>query len=325
MNTTTTDEFRPVLRIGGSPMSLPALLRASADVLEHGARDTEEELLRAVERIAALTVEAVHRQVTPEWAEYRLARPDDHVVPQLYAALADCARTLLAGPADDFFFMHKSPGLRVRFRMPAQGPARDKAITLLEERFTQWQGESLISHWHPAVYEPESHIFGGPTSMRSVHRLFTADSLAWADYWARSTSGRPAWAQSLVMLEALLSSLGIVGWEDRDVWDRLRRQGQRQLPGSPPEGWTGLCRKIHQVWTEPGRLAAAAEPWAAPYADAFRRAAARECPPWIERYFTAEGATVGAREAAAFFVVYHWNRARLPFEWQCAIAEALVQ
>ncbi|WP_331727787.1 thiopeptide-type bacteriocin biosynthesis protein [Streptomyces sp. NBC_00158] len=315
------------LRIGPHAEPLPGFLRRAADELEgHGTHDPL--LVEAIEALLAGGLDAVHeRPGRPQWAEYRLRLPAATGEPDLYAALGDLARQLLSTEhAEDFFFMHKEPGMRVRFRLPASGGKPEETVGVLDAAMAEWQHRGLTEAWSRAVYEPEQHLFGGPVSMASVHRLFTADSLAWAEHWAhRPEDRRPAWAISLVMIEALLDGLRIVGWEDRDVWDRLRRQAGRSLAGDEPEGWGETIAKIHRVWSEPGRLASTTRPWNLPYPEAFARAARTECPRWLAEYFASPEAYVGPREAAAFFIVYHWNRAALPFSWQCAIVEALLR
>ncbi|MGW6847782.1 thiopeptide-type bacteriocin biosynthesis protein [Streptomyces virginiae] len=306
--------------------SLPEFLRKAADELD-GLGSRDEKFARAVEALLAGGLDAVHAAPPPEWVEYRLSLTGAMGGPELYAALGNCARRLLSGQAEDFFFMHKDPGLRVRFRLPGDRIGqREETVDGLSAVITGWQQQGLVEAWSRAVYEPEQHLFGGPVSMASVHRLFTADSLAWAEHWAhRPEDRRPAWAVSLVMIEALLDALGIVGWEDRDVWDRLRRQAGRSIDGARAAGWDETVTKIHRVWSEPGRLAATTRPWNLPYPEAFAVAARQECPRWLSGYFASPGAYVGPREAAAFFIVYHWNRAALPFSWQCAIVEALLR
>jgi thiopeptide-type bacteriocin biosynthesis protein len=171
------------------------------------------------------------------------ARPDSWlhygVVPvigqhgALYGALRSAAVELLGGGhAHEFFFLHKPPGLRVRFQ-----PAGDSLAQLegdLERRLHDWRRDGLVDSWRGGAYEPEEYLFGGPVSMRSVHRVFTADSLAWLDFHSAGHEGGnrrpgPAWAVSLLMVRALLDALAIIGWEDLDVWDRLRWQAGRRL------------------------------------------------------------------------------------------------
>ncbi|MFJ9361448.1 thiopeptide-type bacteriocin biosynthesis protein [Streptomyces mirabilis] len=308
--------------VAGQGLTPAEFVHRAADHLD-GRSSTEDDpaLRQAVQKFLDAGLSALVPSHTPQWVEYRLHQPDG-INPRLYAALAALARELLTGAAEDFFFMHKSPGLRVRFRLPDR-PERPDALSAVESHLTHWQHEGLIHGWSHAVYEPEAHIFGGPTSMESVHRIFTADSLAWADFWSTDALRRPVWALSLLMIEGLFDSLRIVGWEDRDVWDRLRRQGQRSFPGEKPDGWPDLRKKIQHLWSEPGRLHTTVESWGSPYAGAFRSAVQQEAPVWFDRYFTTAEAYVGPREAAAFLIVYHWNRARLPFTWQCAITEAL--
>ncbi|WP_051879128.1 thiopeptide-type bacteriocin biosynthesis protein [Streptomyces sp. NRRL B-24720] len=317
--------LRQAARTQAPRMPLPDLFRKTADLIDGQSNMVDDEIFKDAESIVSAALNALHQPERPEWVEYRLVQNDDQVDPRLYAALAACARQLLAGDAEDFFFMHKSPGLRVRFRLPVPASRRSKTVALLELRVAEWEATGLISGWSRAVYEPEQHLFGGPVSMKSVHRLFTADSLAWLDFWATTTSKQPAWAFSLLMIEAFFDELEIVGWEDRDVWDRLRRQAQRTYPGNKPEGWSSLCEKIQRVWSEPGRISNTVEPWAITHAKSFREEVRIEYPHWSQQYFQSSEAYVGPREAAAFFIVYHWNRARLPFVWQCAISEALVR
>lgn len=80
-----------------------------------------------------------------------------------------------SGQARDFFFMHKPPGPRVRFRAAEPSGAED---------------------------------------LRAA-RLFTADSRAWLDvHTAVAGAPAPSgWRVSLTLPHAVFDSLGIVGWE----------------------------------------------------------------------------------------------------------------
>lgn len=310
--------------IGEAKLSLPAVLRQTVSYLEDDLpAGWDPSLLDAAQAIAEAASEAVRRPRTGRWAEYRLTLVASQEQSRLYRALASCARGELAARADEFFFMHKNPGLRIRFRArePQAYPA--KVFGTVEAQLDEWVRQRLISEWARAVYEPEQHLFGGPLSMRSVHRIFTIDSLTWLDFWANYTPGRPVWAFSLHMIEQLFESLGVVGWEDRDVWDRIRRNGMRSFHGDFPKGWEQLSRKIRQVWTEPGRLDAVVSSWGQDLSASFRSALPGECKAWVDTYFSTPQAYVGPREAAAYLIIYHWNRSRLDFSWQCAITEAL--
>jgi thiopeptide-type bacteriocin biosynthesis protein len=310
--------------IGEQRLSLPDMLRRTAVHLEGGQPElSDSSLLDAAQAIAITASEAIRQPRPLEWAEYRIMLPKSQDNSSLYAALAACARKELAERAEDFFFMHKSPGLRIRFRAREMQLRPSKVFASVEVQLNDWVRDGLIADWTRAVYEPEQHLFGGPISMESVHRIFTIDSLTWLNFWAKRNPDRPVWAFSLHMIEAIFANLGIVGWEDRDVWDRIRQKGMRSFGGNKPRGWEELSLKIRQVWSEPGRLDTVISPWGHGLAEDFRYALPRECEAWIKNYFASPLAYVGPREAASYLIIFHWNRSRLAFSWQCAITEAL--
>ncbi|WP_440073242.1 thiopeptide-type bacteriocin biosynthesis protein [Streptosporangium sp. OZ121] len=253
------------------------------------------------------------------WVQVGL-RPLPGRLPELYAGLDTLASALCEDEAvRGFFFMHKSPGLRVRFEA---SPGR-----------TEWlRGEidaglatmrHLLEKVEPGVYEPEQHLFGGPRSMPYVHRLFTVDARAWLAFHLLRTS-TPAWAFSLATLRHLLAGLGVAGWEDLDVWDRIARGTARTLPpGMDAEKVASAGAAIRALWSDPSRLHdALSEPAAALVRDRGPRIAdaARA---WSEGYFAERGATIGPREGAAFFTIFHWNRGGLPGGVQALVTTAL--
>ncbi|MEV0581331.1 thiopeptide-type bacteriocin biosynthesis protein [Nonomuraea sp. NPDC050310] len=256
----------------------------------------------------------IEPKAPPEhWLQYGLKTHRD-----VYAELESLARPALAeGSATEFFFMHKAPGLRIRFQAaPGFGD-------LVTERLAGWQQEGLIEQWRHGVYEPETYLFGGESSMRSVHRVFTADSLAWLGFHRLDAPG-PAWAMSLLMIQSLLATLKVVGWEDLDVWDRLRRHG-RAAPGAldDPRVKT-LAAALRSAWPSREKLAAKLSPEAIALAEEYDAAVREEGPRWFEEYFESGHALIGPREVAAFVIIFHWNRARLPGARQSLLTEALL-
>ncbi|HVQ97031.1 MAG TPA: thiopeptide-type bacteriocin biosynthesis protein [Mycobacteriales bacterium] len=261
-----------------------------------------------------------------EWTAVGL-RPADGRFAELCAELGTAARGLLAAGATNFFFMRKPPGLRVRLAGPPDLAAA------LRSHVDSWRSDGLLAEVVPSGYEPEEHLFGGPVSMRYVHRLFTVDSLAWLDHAARS-GGLPAWAFSLRLIRALLDGLEIVGWEDLDVWDRLRRQAYRTLPApvtgtaayaAAAEGvraaWAGADDPVAGYPATGSAVAGSAVADSAPAGFPVEvKAVAAE---WRAGYFATPEAYVGPREAAAFAIVFHWNRGGLPPLRQGLLAEAL--
>ena len=247
----------------------------------------------------------------------------------LYAALGRTARELLAeNEISEFFYMHKPPGLRVRFETANSN--RRRLETFVEDRIGAWRRDGLIKEWRPAVYEPEAYLFGGPVSMRSVHRLFTADSLAWLGYHELAqghTSNEPpgaAWAMSLVMVRILFDVLDIAGWEDLDVWDRLRWQMGRQLGNETSDhSFARLVNGLRQGWSCPDKLQAMLSPQTQRLVGEYGQSIQDEGVRWVSDYFTTREAIIGPREAAAYIIVFHWNRGGFPIIRQALIAEAL--
>ncbi|MGV9315391.1 thiopeptide-type bacteriocin biosynthesis protein [Streptomyces sp. NPDC003691] len=254
------------------------------------------------------------------WVQVNLTTTPYPLPPALYGGIAELARELLRGPADEFFFMHKPPGLRLRFqaRQLDDVPGLRSEVLKRAGEF----GDAVAT-----VYEPEVYLFGGDASMPYVHRLFTADALAWLDcHRAAATGQAPAgWRVSLLLLRELLGGLGIVGWEHRGVWGVVRSETGRALkPGHGDSGRLRAEQGIREWWERPkeGALDTLPQEWRARIAahgDAVRRAADA----WRTGYFEAGQAVRGPRRAAAYAVIFHWNRAALPAARQSLLTEAL--
>ncbi|MFI0165756.1 thiopeptide-type bacteriocin biosynthesis protein [Streptomyces sp. NPDC017095] len=268
---------------------------------------------------------AALRDHTPEggWVQLGLAGAPGALP---YDRLAATARELLdGGQARDFFFMHKPPGLRVRFRAAEPSRAPDLRAALL--RRLEPGRDSAWARPVAGVYEPETYLFGGPRSMPWVHALFTADSRAWLDVHT-AAAGDPApagWRVSLALLHAVFDGLGIVGWEHRGVWQAVREETGRRLPGAPEDPDRRRAAAGIRAWWElsaEDRLGALPKPWrdvVREHAAAVGRAAER----WHRHYFATGEATIGPRRAAAHHVVFHWNRGALGTARQCLLTEAL--
>lgn len=245
--------------------------------------------------------------MTGRWQQFGLT-PNPERRGELYPALEPVARQ-----ADAFFFMHKPPGMRVRF----QGPD-------VREHLDAWRDEGLLADWRHGVYEPESHLFGGPASMRSVHRVFTADSLAWLGYHAAERPG-PAWAMSLLLLRSLLSALRIVDWEDLDVWDRVHTHRPLAPAAAKDPRFHRLADELRTAWSSPAVLAAKLSPSATDLAEEYGKAVAEEGPRWFDEYFESGSALLGPRAVASYVILFHWNRAGLPSRHQALLAGALLE
>jgi hypothetical protein len=277
----------------------------------------------------------------------------------VYAPLRQLAEAMCQDPAvRNFFFMHKPPGLRVRFEAApgrleyVRGELRARLETLrpaaaeipqqcvgdrddrsaasrpaVAEIPRQGVGDlgersavlrPAVAEIIAGVYEPERLLFGGPVSMPHVHCLFTVDARAWLAFHTLPTPA-PAWAFSLALLRHLFDGLQVRGWEDLDVWDRIGRGLGRALPGGLNAAKTARAgAAIRQMWQRP-ELPGPAAGLAGQWGPLLGRAA-RD---WHQGYFTGGDALIGPREGAALFTIFHWNRAALPAGTQSLLTSAL--
>jgi len=269
-----------------------------------------------------------HATSTEGWVQLGLRPGEEALRGRMYGSVLELARALLQdGSIRGFFFMHKEPGLRLRFEL------RDAERAALTERLRAGLAAEVaagsIAALQPGVYEPETALFGGPRSMPHVHRSFTADALMWLQLhaWAHADPrlGGSAWALSFVVLHALFRGLRIVDWEDVDVWDRVRHRLGRRLPPEAASLATleELCAEIRAAWLDPGRLDAALPEPLVELGRTTARAIEDEAAAWRERYFASDAARIGTRAGAALFVIFHWNRAGLSPTRQALIVESL--
>lgn len=297
---------------------------------EPGPPELDPEALKRLRRIFVHAgIDALrHATSSRGWVQFGVRPGREALRSRMYASLSALARTLLQeGRIRSFFFMHKEPGLRVRFEL---GQSDRAALTeSIRAALEVEVVDGSIAALYPGVYEPETGLFGGPRSMTHVHRLFTPDALMWLDFHARAHAdpdlAGSAWALSFVVLRALFGGLRIVDWEDIDVWDRIRaRTGRRLAPEAAGLATLeDLCAEIRATWLDPARLFAMLPE---PLAVLGRTAALTiesEAARWREQYFTSEDARLGTRAAAALFVIFHWNRAALSPTRQALLAESL--
>jgi thiopeptide-type bacteriocin biosynthesis protein len=266
-----------------------------------------------------------------EWLQAGVHPPQDAMPSkELYERVATFVRGLLrTSVIDDFFFMHKPPGMRLRFRM--RPTTRAALADVVASETTRWRENGLIDHVESAVYEPESLLFGGPQAMPFVHALFTVDSLLWLDYHASDLGDAairsPSWLVSLAVLRTVFAGLDITGWEDLGVWDCVRRAAGRQLGDAKASTplYDEVAGQLRNVWSRREDLAGGLDPASqaivARHEAALQTGAAR----WRSGYFLDPRASLGPRTAAAFYVVFHWNRAALTQAQQALLAESLAE
>lgn len=261
----------------------------------------------------------------PAWLQYNLGL--DGATPDLYGELARFTEELLADDAEDVFFMHKPPGMRFRCSPPEH--RRHEFDARCRKMCAGLVRRQLIEHWTPAVYEPEARLFGGTVSMRSVHRLFTADSRVWLPVFASAGSAGPDlnrhWALSLLMIRDMFGALRILGWEDVDVWNRIAEDGGRVLTPEVAQASSSrrLAAALRAGWTDPAGLRATLPAdWVARLEE-YEQVLPDLGQCWRDEYFHRPSVRVGPRRAAAYAVIFHWNRARFPAHHQALITHFL--
>jgi thiopeptide-type bacteriocin biosynthesis protein len=269
-------------------------------------------------------LEALHRM--GGWTQFGLAiAPDGWIA--FSAELRSLARGLRDdGLADNVFFMRKPPGVRVRFQGTAS--SREPLLDVIHGGIDRMQRTGIVTEIQPGIYEPESHLFGGPTSMRYAHSLFTVDSLFWLDYFVsediRDGSTRP-WTVSLKLLRSLFTALGIVDFEDIGVWQRIRHHWGRAFPPAllNSDVFGEAAAGLRSMWgksTNFDDLLPRAHPLVSRACTEMDRLGAA----WLKDYFSTGTAFAGPREVAAAFTVFHWNRAGLTLTEQATITESLL-
>lgn len=272
--------------------------------------------------------ELMHATQQSGWVQFNLMT-DGYTSPKLYSQLSDFFSELLCnGTAENAFFMHKSPGLRIRLQ--ATQPFNTKKLKqIMLSQAQHWQNQRLITEYQHAIYEPEVTFFGGPVSMSWIHALFTADSLYWLKVHAQKTDNTSAiylLKLSLVLLRHLFLALQIVDWEDLDVWNKVSEKTGRSLPmedSLESNILKDVQAAILYIWNEPlavlSQLADEERSAIQMLIDRFNDL----CSKWRENYFQTEHACIGPRSAAAAYLIFFWNRANINFEQQRIATYAL--
>lgn len=275
------------------------------------------------------------------WVDVGLDLPGYPPPPAVYRQLLDETRGLrLTGQAALCFFVHKPPGLRWRLQTAGSTTPVElrRAATAAAGRIV---GADRV---RSAVYEPQQALFGGEHSMGFVHRTWSADSLLWMGWHAGT--GRPSaagrWDLSFRALAHVFTRLGVVGWEDREVWDCVSEDTGRRLAEhewARPEvvALSGSLRSHwNSVWGAP-RVERSAETGAGASStgpdgdrglDLVREFAADTGPVFADWHAQCLSRPLvrhplTPRRAAAYWTVFHWNRAGLTSAQQALAAQTL--
>lgn len=222
---------------------------------------------------------------------------------------------LRGGPGRGFFYMHKPPGLRVRF-CGVDGRCADA----LKEALDVHVAEATITSWSAGPYDAEVTQFGGATGLSLTHRWFTAESLAVLEHHRLRLDGTAQIGSelfSLLLIDRLLRRL-CDDWERWDVWCKLALTG-RLVDDAADAVDLSRSRAIRLLLSHQARiLGAASEPERTLFAQ--YDAALDELCPEIQAAVDAGRLLWGLREIVPFWMVFHWNRMAFDFETQKRLA-----
>lgn len=241
-----------------------------------------------------------------------------HIVPAMTSAET-------AGKTTSWFFVRKAPYWRFRFRA-AHGSTGREAAVLLHGRLDALRDAGHIADWVTAIYEPETHAFGGPAGMDLAHRLFHVDSRHVLAYLGRQDGSPPIGRSdqrrelSVLLCSILMRGAGQDWYEQGDVWARVAglRPDPPDVPADRMSGLESDLRRLMTVDAGPtspllrgnGPLAFLAE-WAAAFAETGRR---------LGDLARNGVLTRGVRAVLAHQVIFHWNRLGLPYTVQSLLA-----
>lgn len=328
----SSDAIELYVRVAGKTLSLPDFLegcairlRATSPLGGSYPSDTHEALMgEAIDTFLRGGVGALRSErVENVWLHFGLSITDSF--PRLSRALLQEACDRLKEGAQNFFFMNKPPGIRIRFEVPR---FRVEEVHAASARvLNQWRDRGFLDHWRQGFYEPEAFLFGGGRSMTYVHRLFTLDSLTWLDLHSIPIS-YPRWAVSFCMLRSLFENLEIYRWEDADVWNRIRTKLGREVPSKLKTKFGPAIKQVGEdlasFWNSPRRCIDQLPSRVAEVLERYESAAAPVAREWVDQYFNTEHAVVGRREAAAYYAIFHWNRAAFSVPLQSLLTNGLL-
>ncbi|NSC22246.1 methyltransferase [Streptomyces albus subsp. chlorinus] len=245
------------------------------------------------------------RQITiafPNWdsAEHTALT---HVVPLL--------ATAETGP---WFFVRKTPTWRIRYQPPDNPVAAEDHLLYVLGPLQRDQHLTAVT---PAIYEPETHAFGGTEAMNTAHELFHRDSHHLIAH-LNCHRDRPRRRELAVLLcTALLRAAGLDWYEQGDVWARVADHRDRPQPEpdgrlkSLREGLRHLMTADVTQLTRDGAPLTVPAAWPQAFTTAGRDLAALAAGGRLHR---------GLRAVLAHHLIFAFNRFGLPHATQATLA-----
>ena len=259
----------------------------------------------------------------PHWHQINITftcarRAEDHLASALGPALLGAEE---AGLIEQWWFLRKQPW-RLRY-LPAPNAEAERAKAAVHSGLRRLR-DNGAARFTTAIYEPETHAFGGPAGMRTAHALFHTDSRNICTHLAAPATSSSAQVRnsgqrrelSLLLLTALMRAAGLDRYEQGDVWARIA--AHRPQAGSGPQGLADAVQTLTTVDTAPGTQLRAgalanADAWFAAFEQTGRA---------LRRFAEAGELTRGIRAVLTHHGLFHWNRMALSTSDQAALARA---
>jgi thiopeptide-type bacteriocin biosynthesis protein len=230
------------------------------------------------------------------------------------------------GLADRFYFLHKPPGMHLRFRAQC-GRLVPQIAAFLDET----AAAHGLERWHHSVYDCETSRFGGEVGMDIAHDFFTAESLLVLGYlraYIRDEARLSRPQISLFLLLELFERLVDGRWELWDVWCKMELV-DRIPPLSP--------RVLADARVEADRASSVVGPLLSDRiglletAGPVERELVKTFQPQVQRIARRlliardEGKLLyGLRSILPSWAVFHWNRMGFSGEEQNSICLAMI-
>lgn len=253
------------------------------------------------------------------WRQINVAFPE--WVTAEHTAVTQLAPLLAAAEADQlvnaWFFTRKAPCWRFRYV-----PSSTHTHGYLRQHLDDLVRQGHIDAATEAIYEPETHAFGGGQAMAPTHDLFHLDSRHLLSYLASAPGGEHRRELSILLCTTLLRSAALDWYEQGDVWARVAEH--RDLPEEIPSkrrlrleaGLRRLMSLDAVALLGDGAPLAFAAAWAAAFATTGRDLARLAADGLLHR---------GLRAVLAHHIVFAWNRLGIPYAAQAALSHTAKQ
>jgi thiopeptide-type bacteriocin biosynthesis protein len=262
------------------------------------------------------------------WQQVHIDFADWHTAEQIGVARLRpaLAQAETAGILTRWFFTRKAACWRLRCQRMTRNDGADKSgkevAEFLAGSLDAMAARGDITGWSPAIYEMETHAFGGHDGMELAHQLFHTDSAAILEHLAnthpQSLIHRRRAELSILLCSLLLRGAGQDWYEQGDVWSRVAAHRARASGIESNHGnMRTVLRRLLTADTGPSSSLINNSPltpfadWAASFDHAGKT---------LRRLSDDTSLARGLRAVLAHHILFHWNRMGLPSDVQGTLA-----